>query len=87
MQDFLDPVLIDAGSMMYMSGAYDVLFLPEFLSNRLHFLRFITMTFLKIPSCSSGFIQDFLFHYEWIDVGSIMYMSGEAPFIVRVDSG
>ena len=40
------------------------------------------MTFLRIPSCSSGFIDDFLDHYVWIDVGSIIYMSGEASCIV-----
>ena len=32
------------------------------------------MIFLRIPSCSSEFIQDFLDHYEWIDVGSMMNM-------------
>ena len=38
------------------------------------------MTFKRIPSCSSGFnyIQDFLDHYVWIDVGSMMYIAGEA---------
>ena len=41
--------------------------------------------FLGIPSCSSGFIQDFLDYYVWIYVGSMMYMSGEASFIVWVD--
>ena len=39
------------------------------------------MTFLRIP-CFSGFIQDFLDHYVWIDVSSMMYMLGEASFIV-----
>ena len=41
------------------------------------------MTFTGIPSCFSGFIQDFLDHYGRIDVGSgsIIYMSGEPSFI------
>ena len=41
----------------------------------------LVLTFKIIPSYSSGFIQDLLNHYVWIDVGSMMYMSGEAPFI------
>ena len=43
------------------------------------------MTFLRIPSCSSGFIQDFPDHYVWIDVCSIMYMPRGASFIISVD--
>ena len=39
------------------------------------------MTFERIPSVSSVFILDFLDHYVWIDVGSMMYMSGDSPFI------
>ena len=36
MQDFLDhQVLINVWPMMYIAGVYNVLFLPEFLSNRL----------------------------------------------------
>ena len=34
------------------------------------------MTFLRIPSCSSGFIQDRLDHQVLINVGSMMYISG-----------
>ena len=37
-----------------------------------HVLRFIAKTFLRILSLSSGFIQDFLDHNMWIDVGSMM---------------
>ena len=39
----------------------------------------------KIPSFpyevmpGYGFIQDFLDHYMWIDVDSMLYMSGAAP--------
>ena len=33
---------------------------------------------------NSGFIQDCLDHYVWINVRSMMYMSGEAPFKVWV---
>ena len=45
---------------------------------------FIAMIFVRVSSCSSGFIRDFL---VWIEVGSMMYISGEAPFIVWVESG
>ena len=34
------------------------------------------MTFLRIPSCFSGFIQDFLDHLVLINVCPIMYTSG-----------
>ena len=78
--------------MIYLSGAYDVLFLPEFSSN-LQTLALWSLGievywydfFLRIPSCSSEVIQELLDHYVWIDVGSIMFMSGEASFIVWVD--
>ena len=41
------------------------------------------MTFFKeFPVVLPRFIQDFLDYYVWIDVGSMMYMSGEASFIV-----
>ena len=42
-------------------------------------LSFIAVICLGIPSCSAGFIRDFLNRHAWIDVGSMMYMSGEAP--------
>ena len=37
---------------------------------------------MTFESFYSRFIRDFLDHYVWIDIGSMMYMSGEAPFIV-----
>ena len=40
------------------------------------------MTFLRITSFSSEYIQGFQDHYVWIVADSMMYMSGEAPFIV-----
>ena len=38
--------------------------------------------FLRFASCFSGFNDDFLNHYVWNDVDSVVYMSGEAPFIL-----
>ena len=75
---------------MYMSGDYDVIFFFEFFSNRFQTLPlwspgievYCYDFLLRIPTCHSGFIQDFLNPYVWIDVDSIMYMSGEACFIV-----
>ena len=57
-------MLINVGSMMYMSRLM---------------MSYYYDFFLRIPSCSSGFIQDFF------AIGSMMYISGEASFIVRVD--
>ena len=46
--------------------------------------RFIAMTF---GDNSQVFFRIYFFldHYVWIDVGSMMYMSGEVSFIVWVD--
>ena len=38
--------------------------------------------FLRIPSCSSGFIQAFLDHYVDLYIGSMMYTSDKAQLIV-----
>ena len=79
--------------MMYMLGTFDVLFLPVLLSNRFQTCGLWSLGiegyyydfFLRILSCSSGFIDHFLDQYVWIDVGLMSYMSGEASFIVWVD--
>ena len=60
-------MLNDVGAMMYMSVAYGVLFLLEYLSHRLQTLALRSLCievyyydfFLRIPSCSSRFIQDY----------------------------
>ena len=64
-----------------------------FLSNRLQTLALWSLgieaccyDFFNISQLFFWIIQDFLGHYVWIDVGSIMYMSGEAPFIAWVES-
>ena len=53
----------------------DCYFSLFFLHNVSQIVRLYAIPFIRFPSCCSGFIQDFLDHYVFIDVGSLMYMS------------
>ena len=71
---------------MYMSGAYDVLLSNRLQTLALWFLRIVVYCYDFSKNLFFRLIQDFLDDYVWINVGLMVYMSGEAPFMVWVDS-